>query len=66
MQEAHKSLILVKGQSKQCGKELVDNIKYSEEVHTAAVQSMCQISTCKVPAQLCHATCMLSQVTQAG
>ena len=35
LQEAHKSLILVKGQSKQCGKELVDNIKYSEEVTLA-------------------------------
>lgn len=32
MQEAHKSLILVKAQGKQCGKELVDNIKFSEEV----------------------------------
>lgn len=31
-QEAHKSLILVKGQTKNCGKELVDNIKYNEEV----------------------------------
>jgi len=32
LQEAHKSLILVKGQTKNCGKELVDNIKYDEEV----------------------------------
>lgn len=32
LQEAHKSLILVKAQSKQCGKELVDNVKHSEEV----------------------------------
>jgi len=32
LQEAHKSLILVKGQTKNRGKELVDNIKYDEEV----------------------------------
>jgi len=32
LQEAHKYLILVKGQTKNCGKELVDNIKYDEEV----------------------------------
>lgn len=32
VQEAHKSLILVKAQSKQCGKELIDNVKHSEEV----------------------------------
>ena len=32
LQEAHKSLLMVKGQSKLCGKELVDTIKLSEEV----------------------------------
>ena len=39
-QEAHKSLILVKGQTKNCGKELVDHIKYSEEVCDLAIRLM--------------------------
>lgn len=37
LKEAHKSLLLVKGQSKQCGKELVDTIKLSEEVLSKAL-----------------------------
>lgn len=37
LQEAHKSVILVKGQTKNCGKELVDSIKYSEEVNALLI-----------------------------
>ena len=39
LQEAHKSVILVKGQTKNCGKELVDSIKYSEEVSALLLTS---------------------------
>lgn len=52
LKEAHKSLILVKGQTKNCGKELVDNIKYDEEV----------LSTALVKAERENATVYLQRV----
>lgn len=42
-QEAHKALILVKGQTKNCGKELVDHIKYSEEVSDGSTSCLMNI-----------------------
>lgn len=52
LKEAHKSLILVKAQSKQCGKELIDNVKHSEEV----------LSTALVKAERENATVYLQRV----
>ena len=47
MQEAHKSLLLVKGQSKLCGKELVETIKFSEEVNKFGNLGSCICNVCK-------------------
>lgn len=56
LQEAHKSVILVKGQTKNCGKELVDSIKYSEEVSAVLITSHVCVGVARCLSILTHAS----------